>query len=62
MEMAEEDDDESLADELRSEMADFTARVEALQLELLLKGPYDHCNAVLSLHAGAGGTEAQDWT
>ena len=62
LEMAEEEDDESLADELRSEMADFTARVEALQLELLLKGAYDNSNAVLSLHAGAGGTEAQDWT
>ena len=62
VEMAEEEDDESLVDELKSELATFTEKVEALQLELLLKGPYDNSNAVLSLHAGAGGTEAQDWT
>ena len=62
VEMAEEEDDESLVDELKSELAAFTEKVEALQLELLLKGPYDNSNAVLSLHAGAGGTEAQDWT
>ena len=62
MEMAEEEDDESLAEEIRSETAAFVANVNALELELLLKGPYDACNAVLSLHAGAGGTEAQDWT
>ena len=62
MEMAEEEDDESLADEIRTETAAFVAHVDALELELLLKGPYDGSNAVLSLHAGAGGTEAQDWT
>ena len=62
LEMAEEEDDASLVEELKTELADFSERVQALKLELLLKGPYDHCNAVLSLHAGAGGTEAQDWT
>ena len=62
MEMAEEEDDESLAEEIRAETAAFVQSVDALELELLLKGPYDGSNAVLSLHAGAGGTEAQDWT
>lgn len=62
IEMIEEEDDESLIDELKSELADFSDKVAALRLELLLKGPYDTSNAVLSLHAGAGGTEAQDWT
>ena len=62
IEMAEEENDESLIDELKSELKDFDEKVAALRLEMLLKGPYDNCNAVLSLHAGAGGTEAQDWT
>ena len=62
MEMAEEENDESLIPEIRSELDRFSADVDAMQLEQLLKGPYDNSNAVLSLHAGAGGTEAQDWT
>ena len=60
--MAEEEDDESLVEDLKKELAAFSEKVQALKLELLLKGPYDSCDAVLSLHAGAGGTEAQDWT
>ena len=35
---------------------------EALRMETLFTGEYDHLNAILTLHAGAGGTEAQDWT
>ena len=62
IEMAEEENDESLVDEVKSELADLDEKVKSLRLEMLLKGPYDSCNAVLSLHAGAGGTEAQDWT
>ena len=59
--MAEEEDDQTMYDELVSDMRSITERVEALKLETLLKGPHDRLNAVLSLHAGAGGTEAQDW-
>lgn len=59
--MAEEENDESLIDEIRSEVRLFDAKAQELKLETLLKGPYDASNAVLSLHAGAGGTEAQDW-
>ncbi|MDO4544279.1 MAG: peptide chain release factor 2 [Clostridia bacterium] len=62
IEMIEEEDDEGLLDELKAELDEYSKSVAALRLELLLKGPYDSCNAVLSLHAGAGGTEAQDWT
>ena len=62
IEMAEEEEDESLTAEIKSELADLQKKVEALRLEMLLICPYDSCNAVLSLHAGAGGTEAQDWT
>ncbi len=61
LEMAEEESDESLAEELVTEYQSLQTRAEALKLETLLKGPHDRCNAVLSLHAGAGGTEAQDW-
>ncbi len=61
IEMAEEENDESLVDEIHEEYASFDADVQALKLETLLKGEYDEHNAVLSLHAGAGGTEAQDW-
>ena len=61
-EMAVEDGDESLEEEIR-EAADKVAEgLENLQLEVLLSGPYDANNAILTLHAGAGGTEAQDWT
>ena len=59
--MAEEGDDQEMADELIKDMPHLESKVEALKLETLLKGPYDRLNAILSLHAGAGGTEAQDW-
>ncbi len=62
VEMAEEEEDDGLVDEIKSETALVSEQIEALRLEQMLKGPYDACNAVLSLHAGAGGTEAQDWT
>ena len=61
IEMADEEDDESLVPEVQSEFASLEKDIEALKLEALLKDPYDSYNAVLSLHAGAGGTEAQDW-
>ncbi len=51
IEMAEEEEDESLTAEIKSELADLQKKVEALRLEMLLKGPYDSCNAVLSLPA-----------
>ena len=62
MELAEEEDDDSMADEIRAELESVRAELDALRLTTLLNGEYDGCNALLSLHAGAGGTEAQDWT
>ncbi|NLI53971.1 MAG: peptide chain release factor 2 [Clostridiales bacterium] len=62
IEMAEEEEDDSLVDEIKSETAAVNAALSAMRLEQMLKGQYDNSNAVLSLHAGAGGTEAQDWT
>ncbi len=61
IEMTDEENDESLIGEVEEEYKDFCKAVEVLKLETLLKGEYDSSNAVLSLHAGAGGTEAQDW-
>ena len=61
MDMADEESDESLVPEIQNDFASLDRDIEALKLESLLKGPYDSYNAVLSLHAGAGGTEAQDW-
>ena len=60
-EMAEEEDDEELANEAKQELAEFVKLVEEFRIATLLNGPYDSANAVLSLHAGVGGTEAQDW-
>ncbi|NLO85705.1 MAG: peptide chain release factor 2 [Clostridiales bacterium] len=60
--LLEEDEDEEIAAECESEISLLEADAEALELETLMRGDYDTCNAVLSLHAGAGGTEAQDWT
>ena len=62
MEMAEEEQDESMVDEAGTMLADLKEKTAALELETLMRGQYDDHNAVLSLHAGAGGTEAQDWT
>ena len=62
MELAEEADDEGMADEIRGEFDKLKEDLEALRLQTLLTGEYDGCNCILSLHAGAGGTEAQDWT
>ena len=62
MELAEEADDETMAGEIREEFDKLKADLETLRLQTLLTGEYDGCNCILSLHAGAGGTEAQDWT
>ena len=62
IEMAEEEQDDSLVDEIKAETASVGEAIETMRMEQMLKGPYDSLNAVLSLHARAGGTEAQDWT
>jgi len=62
VELAEEENDETTAREAEDELTRLRGHVDALALETLMRGDYDQSNAVLSLHAGAGGTEAQDWT
>ena len=61
-EMAIEEDDDSMLPELQSEYAAFEEKLETMRLQTLLTGEYDANNAILTFHAGAGGTEAQDWT
>ncbi len=61
-EMAIEEDDDSMLPELQSDYADFEKKLEETRLGTLLTGEYDANNAILTFHAGAGGTEAQDWT
>ena len=60
--MAIEESDQSLESDIINELDVVKAGIESLQLEILLSDPYDANNAILTLHAGAGGTEAQDWT
>ncbi|WP_303817127.1 peptide chain release factor 2 [Selenomonas ruminantium] len=62
LEMGLEEDDQSMEDDIKAVLDEVAEGLEALQLEVLLSGPYDGNNAILTLHAGAGGTEAQDWT
>ena len=61
IDMANDENDESMVEELKQSVKDIEKTTESLTLETLLSGPYDKNNAILTLHAGAGGTEAQDW-
>ena len=62
VDLAEEENDESLLTELDEELKAVEKTVENMRLQALLRGKYDKLNAILTLHAGAGGTEACDWT
>ena len=62
VELLETENDQSLFDELVGELASLQQDLETLRLDTLLTGKYDSYNAIVTLHAGAGGTEAQDWT
>lgn len=61
IEMANEDNDVSVVPEIRSELDEFKQHLETLRLSTLLTGEYDANNAIVSLNAGAGGTESCDW-
>ena len=53
---------ETVESEIESEMKSLEARADEIETEALLSGENDHCNAIVVLHSGAGGTESQDWT
>ncbi len=60
-EMLTEEDDESLSDELNQTLNKIDKEIKEQTLSTLLSGEYDSKNAIITLHAGAGGTEAMDW-
>ncbi len=61
IELATEEDDESLLPEIQEAHDSYMKELDEMMLSTLLSGPYDKNNAILSIHPGAGGTEAQDW-
>ncbi|MEG1647121.1 MAG: PCRF domain-containing protein, partial [Clostridia bacterium] len=61
VDIVELENDEAEDNALLKSVAEVSKHVEAVTLETLLSGKYDALNAILTLHAGAGGTEAQDW-
>jgi len=56
------EEDASLWEEIQAEVDEFASRLDELELEMAFASEYDARNAILALHAGAGGTESQDWT
>lgn len=56
-----EEDDDSILDTLHEELADLAKSVADLEFTLALSGPHDRRNAILAIHAGAGGVDSQDW-
>lgn len=61
IEMAYEENDESLIPEIEAELKAFEGSFEEIRIQTLLSGEYDKDNAIVTLHAGAGGTESCDW-
>lgn len=61
LEMAEEEDDQSVLKEAELELPTLKQEVEDYELRTLLNEKYDFNNAIVSIHPGAGGTESQDW-
>ena len=61
IDIAIEDDDESVVEEVMADLEKVRKEYERQKIEILLSGEYDDSNAIISIHPGAGGTEAQDW-
>lgn len=61
IELSIEEDDDSSVEEIKTDSETFKRKLEDEKLSTLLTGEYDNSNAILTFHAGAGGTEAQDW-
>ncbi len=60
-ELGLDEKDETVLEEVKQSFDDISSRYEKLRLETLMKGEHDNNNAIITLHAGAGGTEAMDW-
>jgi len=61
MDLCEEENDASLLDEIEDEFKTLKKEIDKFTIETLLIGEFDNNNAIFTIHAGAGGTEAQDW-
>ena len=61
LELAADEGDEGVFAEVAAGLPRLAKRLNGLEFQLTLSGPYDRGNAILAIHAGAGGTEAQDW-
>ena len=62
IEMAEEDEDPEMIPEVQEMFENFKEKYDSIRMKTLLSGEYDSLNAIVTLHAGTGGTEAMDWT
>ncbi len=62
IQLAQEENDESIIEEVDRDLTVAEQEIEEIRLRTLLRGKYDGCDAIITLHAGAGGTEACDWT
>jgi peptide chain release factor 2 len=62
LELAAEDNDETMIVEVADEVMALENELDRLEFRLLLGGPHDRADAIIAIHAGAGGTDAQDWT
>ena len=61
LDLAAEEDDESMVGEVADEVAALEKELNRLEFRLLFSGAHDRADAILAIHAGAGGTDAQDW-
>lgn len=62
IDMCIESDDGSMEDDIKNEVRSLKSDIENFRIKVLLSGEYDFNNAIVTLHSGAGGTDAQDWT
>ena len=62
IEMGNEEEDLSLVPEITDGLKELSEKIDSIRIRTLLSDEYDECSAILTLHAGAGGTEACDWT
>ena len=61
VELASDEDDDATAEDIARDAAAIAAQLDELEFELTFSGPYDDRSAIIAIHAGAGGTESQDW-
>jgi len=61
LELAQDEDDQAMGQEIAAEVEELYAELDKLEFRLMFSGPYDIKDAIVAIHAGAGGTESQDW-